>query len=92
MKQPCIETTADLATTLELPIVGTIGPQRRSSGIRESRWLVSSVQAVLYASEAIVAIAAMACVVAMLIEPSLARQVLADPFGTLSEVIERLSV
>jgi hypothetical protein len=49
------------------------------------------VQVVLYAAEAVVVIAVAACLVAMLVEPSLARQVLADPFGTLSEVIGRFT-
>ena len=44
-----------------------------------------------YGSEGVVAIAASACLVAMLVEPSLARQVASDPFGTLSEVLERFT-
>jgi hypothetical protein len=42
-----------------------------------------------HAAEAIVALAVVACLASIAMEPSLARQVLADPFGTLSEVLGR---
>jgi hypothetical protein len=43
-------------------------------------------------AEIVVAIAALACLLAIAFEPSLARQVLADPFGALSEVLGRFSL
>jgi hypothetical protein len=89
----CIQTTAQLAGALELPVVGEIRSLRSAAWRFPIQWLAArSVTLSLFASEAAVAVAAGACVVAMLIEPSLARQVVADPFGTLSEVLERFSV
>jgi hypothetical protein len=83
-----IETTSQLTTALKLPLIGAIS----MNGNRTATWRLitpTRVKAVVYASEAIVAVAVVACLVAIAAEPSLARQVLADPFGALSEVMGR---
>jgi hypothetical protein len=40
-------------------------------------------------AEVVIGLAAAACIVSIIVEPTLAGQVLADPFGTLSEVMGR---
>jgi hypothetical protein len=45
------------------------------------------VRVIVHLAEVVVAVAVVACLAAIAVEPALAHQVLADPFGTLSEVI-----
>jgi hypothetical protein len=87
-----IQTAAELASALELPVVGNISYLRTAvSRLRRRLLTPGRVRALLYASEAVIAVAVAACLVSVLVEPALARQVLADPFGTLSEVMGRFA-
>jgi hypothetical protein len=89
---PRIATAGELAGALELPVVGNLSALRAAAGRMKRRLCTPGrVKAVLIAAEIVVAIAVAACLVAMAMEPALARQVLADPFGTLSEVIGRFT-
>ena len=84
-----IETTSQLASAMKLPLIGNVSMLR--PGRRPSWRLLTPqrVQAVVWGCEALVAIAVLACLVSIAAEPALAHQVLADPFGTLSEVMGR---
>jgi hypothetical protein len=75
---------------LELPVVGNLLKLRAVAGKLRRRLLTPErVRVASHAAEAIVALAVVACLASIAMEPSLARQVLADPFGTLSEVLGR---
>jgi hypothetical protein len=85
-----IATTGQLAGVLELPIVGNLSALRAAATrIRRRLYTPGRVWAVLIAAEIVVGIAVVACLMSIAMEPSLGRQVLADPFGTLSEVLGR---
>jgi hypothetical protein len=99
--QPKIEFLADLTDVLELPVVGDLGvaaglENQNSDGTpKMARPLMARVvtpgnlRLVTYGAEALVAVAAGACLLSVAIDPPLARQVLTDPFGTLAEVMGR---
>lgn len=88
-----LRTTAELASAVELPIVGNLSgltgkaPQRMPWLLTPGRlkWLVQ-------AGEGVLVVAVGACLLSIAIEPALAREVLADPFGALSEVLGRFGV
>jgi hypothetical protein len=87
---PRLESPAQLASALELPVIGNTAHLRGAAAPTSWRMLTPGrVRALAHVSEAIVALAVAACLLAILVDPSLARQVVADPFGTLSEVIGR---
>jgi hypothetical protein len=88
---PKIESTRELASALELPVVGNLSSLRAAAGrIRRRLLTPGRLKIVMHASEVIVGLAVAACLVSIVLEPALSRQVLADPFGTLSEVIGRM--
>jgi hypothetical protein len=88
-----IQTPAALASALELPVVGNTSALRGAVARLGGRILTPIVvRGILFASEAVVVVAVAACLLAIAVEPSLARQVVADPFGTLSEVMGRFGV
>jgi hypothetical protein len=92
-----VTSVGDLNKLLGLPVVGTVTANVLSEcpgrPTRPARvWQIFSprrLQLLTYGAEGFVAIAAGACLVSVMIDPSLAREVLADPFGTLSEVLGR---
>jgi hypothetical protein len=88
-----IESASELATVLELPVIGNVAALRRTA-VRLQRRLFTAgrVQALVRGGELIVAAAVLACLLSVCVEPTLARQVLADPFGTLSEVLGRAGI
>jgi len=87
---PRIESPGELASALEIPVVGNVASLRRAAArIHRRVFTAGRVQALGHLAEAIVGIAVLACMLSIVMEPSLARQVFADPFGTLSEVIGR---
>jgi hypothetical protein len=87
---PKIETTGELATVLELPVVADVLSLRSAAPSSRRRWLSPPrVQAIVRSAELVIAVAVAACVISIAVEPSLSSQVIADPFGTLSEVIGR---
>ena len=87
---PRIESPSELASALEIPVVGNVASLRRAAARIQHRVFTAwRVRILSHLAEAIVGIAVLACMLSIAMEPSLARQVLADPFGTLSEVIGR---
>jgi hypothetical protein len=85
-----IDTTGMLASSLELPVIGNLLTLRDAARQMRQRFL--SPRRLFYivtGSEIVIAIAVLACLGAIFCEPTLARQVVADPFGTLSEVAGR---
>jgi len=85
-----IESTGELASVLELPVVADVLSLRRAASTRRRRWLSPPrVWAIVRLAEVVIAIAVAACILSIAVEPSLSSQVVADPFGTLSEVIGR---
>jgi hypothetical protein len=87
-----IDSAGLLASTLELPVVGNLLAMRTAARQIRRRWLnAARLSWVLYGSEIVIGVAVMACLGSIAVEPSLARQVLADPFGTLSEVLGRIA-
>ena len=87
---PRIHSARELAAALEIPIVGNAtGLRNAAARLRRRLFQPLYVQIAGHLSEAIIAAAAIACVLSILVEPTLAGQVLADPFGTLSEVMGR---
>jgi hypothetical protein len=50
------------------------------------------ISAIVNGGEAILTIAVAACLLSIAVEPALASQVLADPFGALSEVLGRFGI
>jgi hypothetical protein len=91
--EPCtpkIGSTGELASALELPVIGNLLKLRAAAGKLRRRLLTPErVRLASHVAEAIVALAVVACLASITMEPTLARQVLADPFGTLSEVLGR---
>lgn len=86
-----IDSAGLLASTLELPVVGNLVAIRDSARQLRRKWLTAArLNWILYGSEIVIGVAVMACLGSIAVEPSLARQVLADPFGTLSEVMGRI--
>jgi hypothetical protein len=87
---PTIDSAGVLASTLELPVVGNLLGMRETARQWRLRLLTTArLRWILIGSEAVVGLAVAACLISVAMEPSLARQVLADPFGTLSEVMGR---
>src|SRR5205814_212340 len=87
-----IETADELADSLRLPVIGSAAHLRVAAArVRTRLFTPARVRLIVHLSEGVIAAAVAACLIAMAIEPSLARQVLADPFGTLSETIGRLT-
>jgi hypothetical protein len=91
--EPCtpkIASTRELASALELPVVGNLSKLRTVAEKLRRRLLTPTrVRLLSHVAEAVVALAVLACLASIAMEPTLARQVLADPFGTLSEVLGR---
>jgi hypothetical protein len=91
--EPCtpkIGSTGELASALELPVVGNLLKLRAAAGkLRRRLFTPERARLASHVAEAIVAVAVVACLASIAMEPTLARQVLADPFGTLSEVLGR---
>ena len=89
---PKIATASDLAAAFELPVVGqtpllgfTRGRSHRPMlGPRLVSWTVRAAEAFLVAI-------ALLCVISTLADPGLAGQFGADPLGTLSEIVGRVS-
>lgn len=86
-----IYSTSELATTLEIPVIGNIAKRRRDVMDPWQRWKPAGVRSVTHFAEGAICIAVVACLVSVSVEPSLGQQVLADPFGALSEVVGRLT-
>lgn len=90
---PKIESAAELGGAITLPVVADLQPLRADGQKKVSRgWQLvtpARLRMVTTVAEAFVAVAAGACLVSVVIDPSLGREVLADPFGTLSEVLGR---
>jgi hypothetical protein len=85
-----IDTTGILASSLELPVIGNLLALRDAARQMRQRFLTPRrLFYVVTASEFVVGFAVLACLGAVFCEPTLARQVVADPFGTLSEVVGR---
>jgi hypothetical protein len=96
LAKPRIESADDLANAVALPVVGNLqGNRELGAGNRGTapvgrKWITPRrLQIATTVAEGFVAVAAGACLISVAIDPSLAREVLADPFGTLSEVIGR---
>jgi hypothetical protein len=85
-----IETTGELASALELPVVADVLSLRGTARLIRRRWLSPPrVWGIVRLAEVVIAVAVAACIISIAVEPSLSSQVVADPFGTLSEVIGR---
>jgi hypothetical protein len=85
-----IETTGELASVLELPVVADVLSLRTTAPTSRRRWLSPPrVWGIVRLAEVVIAVAVAACIISIAVEPSLSSQVMADPFGTLSEVIGR---
>jgi hypothetical protein len=97
-----VTSASELSRLLGLPVLGTLSAATISPNAISNRpgrstrpatsWQILSpgrLQLLTYGAEGFVAIAAGACLLSVMIDPSLAREVLADPFGTLSEVLGR---
>src|SRR5207249_1651392 len=95
--KPKIVSVSDLSSVLGLPVIANLpadAGNAASSGrrIATSGWKLFTprrLQVITYCAEGFVAIATGACLLSVMIDPSLVREVLADPFGTLSEVVGR---
>jgi hypothetical protein len=88
-----IESASELASVLEIPVIGNLTAMRKAAARLQWRLFTAGrVRVLVHGAEAIVGLAMLACLLAIVVEPSLARQVAADPFGTLSEVIGRLGI
>ena len=85
-----IESTAELATLLEIPVIGNAALLRTAARVTRRFFTTARIRLVQHLAEIIIAVAALACLASIACEPSLVWQVLADPFGTLSEVVGRL--
>ena len=88
-----LRSATELASSLELPVVANLA-YLRGFKVTMVRRLFSPrrLQVAVRLADAVVALAVVACLVSIAIEPTLARQVLADPFGALSEVLGRFGV
>jgi hypothetical protein len=85
-----IDTTGVLANSLALPVIGNLVALRDAARRMRQRFLTPRrLFYLVTTSEIVVGFAVLACLGAVFCEPTLARQVLADPFGTLSEVVGR---
>jgi hypothetical protein len=90
-----IESSAELASAIALPVVGDlakcreVGADGPSVKTRRQFLTPARLRIVTTVAEGFVAVAASACLISVAIDPSLAREVLADPFGTLAEVMGR---
>ncbi len=95
LSKPRIESVAELASTIALPVVGDLAKCRDAgaggAGAKTKRRFLTParLQIVTNVAEGFVLVAASACLISVAIDPSLAREVLADPFGTLAEVMGR---
>jgi hypothetical protein len=87
---PKVQTASQLAGLLEIPVIGHTSPRPARRAL-PSLLTPQAVRLVTHLAEVVVGIAVLACLISITVEPSLAAQVAADPFGTLSEVIGRLS-
>jgi hypothetical protein len=87
---PTIQSAGELAAALEIPVIGNAARLRTAAArIRQRLLKPAYVKLAGHLAEAVIALAAAACIVSIVVEPTLAGQVLADPFGTLSEVMGR---
>ncbi len=87
---PKLQSTGELAAALEIPVIGNTSRLRTAAArIRQRLLKPASVHLAVRLAEAVIALAVAACIVSIVVEPTLAGQVIADPFGTLSEVIGR---
>jgi hypothetical protein len=88
-----LQSTTELASSLELPILADLAYLRGHKNLTGGRLFTPQrIQLIVRLGEIAVAIAVGACLLAIAFEPSLARQVLADPFGALSEVLGRYGI
>jgi hypothetical protein len=88
-----LQSTTQLASSLEIPVLGDLASLRGFVTAKAARLLSPRrTTMIVRVAEGVVAIATFACLVAIAFEPSLARQVLADPFGALSEVLGRFGI
>ncbi len=94
--KPRIESADELVKAIALPVIGDLhgngssGVGTRSMAGHRWKWITPRrLQIATSVAECFVAVAAGACLISVAIDPSLAREVLADPFGTLSEVMGR---
>jgi hypothetical protein len=87
---PKIESARELAAALEIPVIGNASRLRTAAARIRRLFKPEYVRLAVHLAEAVIGLAAAACIVSILVEPTLAAQVLADPFGTLSEVLGRL--
>jgi hypothetical protein len=88
-----LHTAADLASAVELPIVANLAGIA-SKHKQRLPWLLTPARLkwLVQAGEGVLCVAVGACLLSIAIDPTLAPQVLADPFGTLSEVLGRFGV
>lgn len=86
-----LHTAADVEACMGLPVMAGSSGGAIIQPALPSQHAVERTRAVVLVAEVIVAVAAGACVLSVAMEPALAAQVLADPFGALSEVIGRWS-
>jgi hypothetical protein len=84
-----IETTGELATLLEIPVVGNTSAARGVVGRAHPTVTRKHVFLVTRLAEVVVAVAAGACLLSIAVDPPLAGQVALDPFGALSEAMGR---
>jgi hypothetical protein len=92
--KPRIKSAAELASVIALPVIGDLAKCRDAaaggSSVKTRRFLTPArLRIMTTVAEGFVAVAASACLISVAIDPSLAREVLADPFGTLAEVMGR---
>ena len=87
---PKLESAGELAAALEIPVIGNTSRLRTAAArIRRRLLTPATVHLAAHLAEGVIALAIAACLISIVIEPTLAGQVAADPFGTLSEVIGR---
>jgi hypothetical protein len=87
---PKIQTARELAAVLEIPVIGSAASLRTAAArLRQRLFKPVYVRLAGHLAEGVLALAAVACLISITVEPTLASQVLADPFGTLSEVMGR---
>jgi hypothetical protein len=91
LSQPLIDSAEQLAAIVPLPVVGQTPLAARPSTAHLARKFAPyAVRSTTLAAEMLIVGLAVACLVAILADPSLATQVGADPFGTLSEIVGRM--
>ena len=87
---PKIQSAGELAAALEIPVIGNAARLRNAAArIRQRLLKPAYVKLAGHLAEVVIGLSAAACIVSIIVEPTLAGQVLADPFGTLSEVMGR---